>query len=356
MLLRKFIKGILTFSFIIIFGCDNSKKIAVEFEKEFKIRANRSISIDEVYIRYPKICNLTDSTFIIISSAMGYSSGSHLAYVCSKETGKIVKKLAKEGRGPKEMLAINNVSFLKNEVLFYDAISRKILHYDYVDDVEHIETLKFKRLYSERNLFLIDENTFVSYGVFGDKMYRYGDLNTGSGGFFLNFPDLPSIQDAKQKEYSLARSYAYQGGIVKHLDEPKFVFFSQPAGYVQIVEFKKEAIHEISQFNFTPPEGKVVFKVDAYVWSIDRNSLARFLGGASSKEFIYLLYSGKRFGDENCVKCKYILVFDWEGNRIKKIELDNDVYAITVDKESKELFAFTVNDETHKNEILFYKL
>jgi hypothetical protein len=187
-------------------------------------------------------------------------------------------------------------------------------------------------------------------------MYNYGDMTTGEGAGYLEYPYLPRVSKDKQQDLTLARSYAFMGGMIKQLNGSKFAYFTMFGEYLQIVEFNGSSINEVMNLSYAPPVGEVVFKVDAYVWATNRKSPACFLGGTSSEKYFYLLYGGKLINEEEFYKGKFIFVFDWNGNKIKMIELDKEVYSITVDKNDREIFAYTTNNETLNNEIVHYKL
>jgi hypothetical protein len=187
-------------------------------------------------------------------------------------------------------------------------------------------------------------------------MYKYADIATGEGANFLGYPYLPCISEKQQQNIGLAKSYAFVGQLIKHPDFPIFAYFTFGGEYLQIIEIKDSTLKEVIHLSYAPPVGKLVFVVDAYVWSTNRKSSVCFSNGTASKNYIYLLYSGKLFEDENKEKCKYILVLDWKGNKIKMIELDVEVYSICIDKEDEEIFAYTTNNNTKKNEIIRFKL
>jgi hypothetical protein len=345
------------FSCILLLSSIQSKEISSQFSNRSKLFADKALVIEDFYIKMPRIYNLTDSTLIIASSAIGYSSNKHMIYIVSKKTGKIVKSLGEEGSGPEEMMAINNISTLNNEILFYDAVSLKILCYNYTNDSVRFQTVASqKKFFFIRNLYLIKDNKFLSSGMFGKNMYTYGDITTGEGSYYLEYPYLPDVSNKKNQDLSFARSYAYAGAMVKHPDLPKFVYYSSTAEYMQITELNGDTLKEIIHLNFAPPIGKVAYAGDAYIWLPNKVSKACFIGGTASDKYIYLLYSGKLMKENDNSNSKYIVVFDWYGNKIIMIELDKEVYGITVDKEDKEIFAYSTNNETLNNEILRYVL
>ncbi|QTD39272.1 hypothetical protein JL193_04460 [Polaribacter batillariae] len=62
-----------------------------------------------------------------------------------------------------------------------------------------------------------------------------------------------------------------------------------------------------------------------------------FLDVATTKDYIYVLYSGKPYGNTKASVGKsylsnLIYVFNWKGEPVKKFKLDKEVISITIDK------------------------
>ena len=87
---RNIYKSIYVIFFVSIFfwGCSNPESIIDQFDDHSKLYANKTVSLEKLYIKYPKIINLTDSLLILTSSAMGYSNTDYLIFIISKKTGK----------------------------------------------------------------------------------------------------------------------------------------------------------------------------------------------------------------------------------------------------------------------------
>ena len=356
-------KPIMKYSYIFLFifpfllCCNKPKSITSQFSNSSKLYTDNTLAIEEVYIKMPQIYNLTDSTLIITALTINHSSDKYLIYIASKKTGKIIKRLGAEGRGPEEMISVSNISTLNNEILFYDSVGRKILHYNFSNDSVYFQTIVSQKKFFLINLYLINDNKFISSGVFGKNMYIYGNIITGKGLYYLEYPFLPDVSKEKQKDLTLARHYAYIGGMIKHPDFPKFIYYSGLAEYLQIIELNGDTLKEVMHLSFAPPIGKVVYNVDAYVWATNSQlAHACFIRGTASNKYIYLLYSGKPIKENDFIKSKYIFIFDWDGKAIKILELDKEVYSICVDEEDHEIYAYTTNDKTLKNEILHYTL
>ncbi|MEJ5995228.1 BF3164 family lipoprotein [Pedobacter sp. Du54] len=77
---------------------------------------------------------------------------------------------------------------------------------------------------------------------------------------------------------------------------------------------------------------------------ITRNEKSRFafVNGLTTDRYIYLLYSGNLHNSPNLDYGKYVYIYDWEGNPIKKLNLDRYVSCISIDRGNKTIYAFDV--------------
>ena len=75
-----------------------------------------------------------------------------------------------------------------------------------------------------------------------------------------------------------------------------------------------------------------------------KESIHGFIEVCSAPKYLYALYSaGKIYEVQR--KSKTIFVFDWDGNPIKELLLDMDVFHIAVNEKDKRLFAVVKNEE-----------
>jgi hypothetical protein len=91
----------------------------------------------------------------------------------------------------------------------------------------------------------------------------------------------------------------------------------------------------------------------------DNNNTIGYIDLATDSENVYALYADKKIfnknGKGNSRCSNIILIFDWEGNMVKKIKLDNEGYHITVNEKAKKIYAAIKNaDEGWR--IIFYDL
>lgn len=76
----------------------------------------------------------------------------------------------------------------------------------------------------------------------------------------------------------------------------------------------------------------------------DNETLYGFLKGHVTGQFFYLLFSGSPVKSDRRFYGNKILVFDWDGNPVKQINLKNDIVDFTVSSDNKILY--TLNPRT----------
>ena len=64
----------------------------------------------------------------------------------------------------------------------------------------------------------------------------------------------------------------------------------------------------------------------------DRENVEAFYGAKSTDDYIFLLYSGKAIADRSdpTYECRNLLVYDWNGNPVKRYELKNSISSIFI--------------------------
>jgi hypothetical protein len=65
-----------------------------------------------------------------------------------------------------------------------------------------------------------------------------------------------------------------------------------------------------------------------------------FLKGFTTDKYLYLLYSGEKLDGPNLYFGKYIYVYDWEGQPVKKIELSDHILDFVVTSDNTKLYTY----------------
>lgn len=255
----------------------------------------------------------------------------------NKKTATFLSK----GQGPNETTDIPSSVFVTNDttLIWYDA-SRCIREAIFAGTFGNVKQIrKVCDLNNPMPILRIAPlkgNKYVSVGLF-DKG-RYGIFDKAGNPITFKY-DYPKD---KVDCLPMAKAMAYQGRFLTNSNHSKIVCYTLESELLEFIKINEagdfEKIKEIQYdlAKYTPIGPMVV---------VDKAKLC-FIGGCSSEKFIYLLYSDEDFSKVKWfANSKTVLVFDWKGNPIKKIDLDLRVTAIAVDDKDKKLFAATNNPE-----------
>ncbi|GHV65272.1 hypothetical protein FACS1894199_05540 [Bacteroidia bacterium] len=252
--------------------------------------------------------------------------------------GKTLKRMVSKGNGPGEM---HMIKFCKqtnnNQLWLYDPNSAKLHFIDHqviMTDALY-KTTNFQQ--SSQNLLKID-TCFISSGIFV-KNYRFQlfDSNGKTFNTCLNYQKSEKYQNMSDHTYSTG----FQGIYTIHPDNNKFAFATILSGSIQIFDFVNNVIQpKIDLFFYEP-----VMKEQNGVCAFSRQSKRGFDGIESTQQFIYTLYSNKILADPD-LTCSHLLVFDWDGNPIKRYLLDTPLTTFCINSQGTKLYGIAFMPET----------
>jgi hypothetical protein len=276
-------------------------------------------------------------------------------------SGKCYKKTLHIGRGPSEILYIGQIQSNLSDDLFYvyDVLGRKLLEYD-------IKSLLNKEIYSPKNYFDLVKNSkadVVINKILTAKDYLICDNKTPEGrillmkkdgtpiDYFLNFPGkvLPEISDIDNA--SLFGSYLTVNPQNDHL-----AMATSMAKMIDIFKLQPNSIDSVWAFYESMPNDVTIQGGDGYSQAFfTPKSKISYLDVASSKKYVYALYSGLTLNDPNCEYGNVIKVISWDGNETFEIKTDKVLKSIEVDTDDLYLYGVSLNEEKGA-EIVKFKL
>ncbi|WP_186756038.1 BF3164 family lipoprotein [Echinicola salinicaeni] len=185
----------------------------------------------------------------------------------------------------------------------------------------------------------IGNNRFLGVGFF-DKKYALTSPGTTMPKFY--YMDY-HFQNEFQSEYANeSLAMASQGDLVLKPDGSKVFFGAHNFMGFDIFKLKEDSLILEKRAELTTPKFKK--RGEGNILSVDFSSdnMYGYQKSVASDQFIYALYSGKNKNEEYRL-CKWVYVYDWNGNFIKRIELDREVSSITVSENDSYLIG-TVDD------------
>lgn len=151
----------------------------------------------------------------------------------------------------------------------------------------------------------------------------------------------------------MALSIAYSGRWAKHPTEPRFVYMARYGGYVQTFRLEQGRATDIRVLYNDRPQ----FSVAADGFNIRYKDESRYgYSAAVSDRYIYLLESGRTFGDPRTGReeeqYRRIHVFTWDGEPVRMLHMDRQVNGgFSVTPDDRYLYFHTVDLEQGEEQI-----
>ena len=278
-------------------------------------------------------------------------------------TGAYVGRFGTIGQGPAEIpagcygyLSGKCFSVFNDQVKFVMQYSMDSLRNGHADASPiRLASYDIPDLWLSR-LIALNDSLFLGAGLY-QSHYQYVLFDRHSRVMDKAVP----VYNASDDAFNFSTRYlANQGDLVKHPREDKFAYslnFSSNLDFFEIDEGKLAVIRQLhwGDPDYRPSEmdlgnGYVGFSAD-----LTESSIVGYINLAATGRYVYALYSDKKVY-ESARKSKEVLVFDWDGNPVRRYALDADAYSIAVDEASGKLFAAIVKEDTGEWDIVCYPL
>lgn len=179
----------------------------------------------------------------------------------------------------------------------------------------------------------------ISTGLYRHNRYRYYSLVDKSDKYYIAYPKHP---DFPFLEASL-ESTLYASSILKlRPNEKNFVCADRRSGLIDICSINEGLIELVRRNCFYHPKIKL-HDGDVKFITYMKTNINGFQDIAVSEDYIYALYSGKTYEDSGSKieHCRTLIIFNWEGEHIKTLELDNNIKNISYDVSNDTLYGIT---------------
>ena len=283
------------------------------------------------------------------------------------------------GRGPKEVLipkAIKNLNL--DSLIIYDNSNRnnKIISIPLAGNLENLTRVD---LWRERyvdyisdfdKIIVLDrkENLFLgmhTYSYGGNSRMYLIDLNRDE----ITPLNLYYPKDKSKTEdniNNMLRYIAYSGIIEKHPSLDRFVYISESNLYMQIfnLDYENRQIDIVKEVHDYYPDYKMVERYGAPNVSFSSSSRFGFVQYYTTKNRIYLLMNDFTYADVRKMSTinghsfsfsNNVYVYDWDGNHVKKLVLDEYIDTFFVDDEDQYLFGTTYSLDDPSYPVVGYR-
>jgi hypothetical protein len=280
-------------------------------------------------------------------------------YMCKMfdlNTGKLLHKDIKKGAGPYEMVDCEGFYPYKDDLL-YTLTCNGILIFISTEDFL-AKRKKFTRVVDLRNYFeeespmgcnVLNDSIVICEGMFGEERYCMINLNSRKKVYKYNYP----LDERSENEGSAIKSIAYQGMFSRKPDSNMFAHVCSKAGIIEIFDFNGNDFNRVFNKEYFVCEYEVR---NGRAGNFNRRG---FRGISSDSKYIYALYSGRtkeEFGRMEYSYAENLLVYDWDGNAVLQIKLDEAVMNMALEPTDKKVYCQCVDKNTGEPKIVYYDL
>jgi hypothetical protein len=337
----KKISLLLLLSILILISCKNKKSESpINLFSDSKKISEKKFNINDDSLALIEGIQCNDSSLIVID----YNSGKSFT-LFSPLNGKYIGRFGRIGQGPGEIplgcygnLECNRFTIAYSYTGLIAMYNTNALLKNIDSKPKELTKYKIPEAMLSR-IIPLNDSIFLGAGVFKSE-FQYLLFNNANK--IVDYK--VSIFNSKDKKINIYHKHlSNQGTLKKHPSENKFVYSVKYSSNIDFLKIVKNRIHVIKSIHFknpafTPIQNGIINQIVP-----DKNCTIGYLDLATSSKYVYALYTDKHFFNNNDKENNYcsktVLVFDWNGNPVKKYELKNEAYYITINEHYKTLYA-----------------
>lgn len=312
---------------------DNIKTFS-QFPKEYKIEFKKLV---EFKLGNPRQTITIDSTIILGNYARGQK---YYLQNYSLSKGEFSNPYIRKGRAKNEILGLATMGFSDNYLWLNDFTGKKMMLIDKDKVIDgNINNLVKTSFSTNRNFrsILIDSLQIITTGNKKSK-FKVQIIDLTTGNINEEFGELKFFSN--ELPLHIINQASYTQTLLKPTKD-KLVLAYINTDIIEVFDLKTKRSISLQG----PEKFDSEFKIYKNVWFENEKTRVAFIGGTATNKYIYLLYSGKIFSNENAYKGNYLFVYDWKLNPIKKINLNIEVSQICITNDDKTIYSF---DESSK--------
>lgn len=288
----------------------------------------------------PNELYLKDSLLVILNSNKNCK---YFFYICDLTQNKISEMhILEKGKGPREALGIACGGIQDSTLWAYD-ITKNTL---FMLNIE--ESVKIKDIYDFQS-FKFESRDFSRMRLFkhgniigtGERDSKFVVCNLDTSISIFDYGDFAQLPKKIPKEATLD---ALTANIFVNSIKDKVALAYRYTDVVEIFNLNDEMPGKTMQgCDFIDLDFKVG-KSLGHIW-MEKTKKTRkaFVNGYTTNKYIYLIYSGNSYEDENWSYGKELYVYNWEGVPVKCIKLDRYIYCICVSDDDRLFYSYDIN-------------
>lgn len=189
--------------------------------------------------------------------------------------------------------------------------------------------------YNYQKIILVKDGLFAGTGLF-ESRFAISKVDEPEPSWY--FGEYPFSEDLSEFDHNIL-AMAFQGEMLMRPSGGKFVSTSIASFNFDIVRIGPDGSFELeSEHRFWPPSFS---GISGSFIQATMNSENKYgcLSTSVSDDYIYILFSGKKM-NANAMYSRTIFVFDWDGNPVEVIELDQDLNLISISQNDEYLIGY----------------
>lgn len=319
---------------VVINGCKNEKKgtiIFTEFPKTENIKFTNFLKYENgvanrLFLR---------DTSLIVYDWRGINGYFFYEYGLYRKLN--LGKYIPFGRKKGHALGSLSAGIFDNTLWMYDLSLNKIIFKDLTQPkAVYRESSLLQQFY---NIQFLDDANILGNGNY-KVPNKLQEVNLYTGKITESFGP---ITDRPENIPFYAWKRANESSLIVNDNKDKAVLANMMSDQLEIFDLKTQKSITIKGPENFGPEFKSFKSADGEDL-VGRNSKSRhgFTEAVATNKFIYLSFSGNAVGTPYISYTKTIYVYNWEGQPIKKINLDRYIAGYTISKDDKTLYAYDV--------------
>ena len=315
------------------------------FQEQYSLSFSEfEIQKDSIAVIQGLFCS--DTSLLVIDYYLGDSYSLFDAF-----TGNFITRFGKIGQGPGEIPSSSPGYLDRGRFISYYPGSELGSMVVYEIDSLKLNTQKKMSLSTKYNIsdaslsriIVLDDSTFVGAGLYLGE-YQYVMFNARNEVIDYSI----KIFNFEDDNYNGFHKFlSNQGYIGKHPSKNKFVYALRNSSNIDFMDIVDNKFDLIKSVHAGDPQ--LIPETQDFMNFVmpKDNSIIGFINLSVTRNYVYALYSDKTFADsdgQSNRRCSnIILVFDWNGNPVKRYNLDSEAYYISVNEFNNKLYAASID-------------
>lgn len=261
--------------------------------------------------------------------------------------GTIVKRFGEIGNGHLEIPIGCEGSIYNDKFIVFDDETKQIASYTLSPDsnlvkCDTIEKYKISQAQFTK-VIPISKGKFLGMGTYNDK-YQYVIFDDKNK--VLDYQH--EIFNAEDKQFNTYHKFlTNQGYLARHPSKPLFVGAIRYSSNIDFFKIDGQKIKNINSWNGENPQYIPQQRMGISQVVPSDDAINGVINLCATNNYIFTLYSEMNLKKEPH-KSKIILVFDWNGNKLCKIDMKNDIYYIAANEKA----LYTVEKDKDKKYVI----